>query len=140
MSDRVIIESPFAGNVQVNVAYAQAALLDSLFRGEAPIASHLLHTQVLDDLSPEQRHAGIEAGLAWMPVAHRVAFYVDLGWSSGMIAAKNYALSLDMEIVERHVGAFIPGITAVRTIGGAVPFGYELTLSPSTIPTVKPNG
>lgn len=127
--DRVIISSPFAGDVQVNVAYAQAALLDSLFRGEAPIASHLLHTQVLDDDNPELRHVGIEAGLAWMPVAHRVAFYVDLGWSTGMIAAKNYALSLHIEIVERNVGAFIPGITAVRTIGGAVPFGYDLMSS-----------
>lgn len=135
--DRVVIESPFAGDVNRNVAYAQAALRDSLFRGEAPIASHLLHTQVLDDLSPEQRHIGIEAGLAWIPEAHRVAFYVDLGWSSGMIAAKNYALALHVEIVERHVGAFIAGVTGVSTIGGAVPYGYVKAEEP--MQTVKPD-
>ena len=47
----VILESPFAGDVKRNTAYARAALRDSLLRGEAPIASHLLYTQdgVLDD-------------------------------------------------------------------------------------------
>lgn len=118
---RVVIESPFAGDVQNNVAYAQAALFDSLSRGEAPIASHLLHTQVLDDLSFEQRHTGIEAGLAWIPVANLVAFYVDRGWSGGMIAAQNYALSLGIPVVTRNIGAFVLGVTPVRTIGSAVP-------------------
>ena len=40
---RVILESPYAGNVEENVAYARAAVRDSLLRGEAPIASHLLY-------------------------------------------------------------------------------------------------
>jgi hypothetical protein len=38
----VILESPYAGDVEANVAYARAAVRDSLMRGEAPIASHLL--------------------------------------------------------------------------------------------------
>ena len=48
---RVILESPYAGDIERNVAYARAAMRDSLLRGEAPIASHLLYTQpgVLDD-------------------------------------------------------------------------------------------
>ncbi len=32
----VIIESPYAGAVETNVAYARAAVRDSLLRGEAP--------------------------------------------------------------------------------------------------------
>src|SRR5690606_21487830 len=39
---RVIVESPYAGDVETHVAYARAALRDCLSRGEAPIASHLL--------------------------------------------------------------------------------------------------
>lgn len=86
----VILESPFAGEVEENVAYARRCLRDSLERGEAPIASHLLYTQpgVLDDDIREERTLGIDAGLAWRRVAERAVFYVDRGWSRGMIAAR----------------------------------------------------
>lgn len=89
VSRLVILESPYAGDVERNVAYARAALADSLRRGEAPIASHLLYTQpgVLDDLIPEERALGNEAGLAWGRVADAAVFYLDLGWSRGMMAA-----------------------------------------------------
>ncbi len=48
---RTIIESPYAGDIQGNLAYAKRCVLDSLSRGEAPIASHLLFTLdgILDD-------------------------------------------------------------------------------------------
>jgi len=64
---RVILESPYAGDVATNVAYARRALRDCLLRGEAPFASHLLYTQpgVLDDTLPDERACGIEAGLIW---------------------------------------------------------------------------
>ncbi|WP_277969286.1 hypothetical protein [Sphingomonas echinoides] len=85
----VILESPYAGDVERNVAYARACLADSLARGEAPIASHLLYTQpgVLNDESADERALGIAAGLAWKSVADAQVFYVDLGWSKGMSAA-----------------------------------------------------
>jgi len=64
---RVIVESPFAGNVERNVAFARACLRDCLMRGEAPFASHLLYTQpgVLNDNIPEERALGINAVLVW---------------------------------------------------------------------------
>jgi hypothetical protein len=82
----VIIESPFAGDVERNTAYARAAMLDCLRRGEAPYASHLLYTQpgVLDDANPEERTLGIEAGLAWGARADATVVYRDLGVSRGM--------------------------------------------------------
>ena len=82
----MILESPYAGNIARNTAYARAAMADCLRRGEAPIASHLLYTQpgVLDDLVPEERRLGIDAGLAWGRVADAAVFYVDLGLSPGM--------------------------------------------------------
>jgi hypothetical protein len=90
----VIIESPYAGDIAKNEAYARRAIADSLARGEAPFASHLLYTQpgVLDDLDPEQRLRGIEAGFAWGEKADLTAVYVDRGTSGGMemgiVAAK----------------------------------------------------
>ncbi len=85
MKRRVIIESPFAGQVERNLAYVRACMRDSLKRGEAPFASHALYTQpgVLDDTVPEERELGIEAGFEWRWGAE-TAFYVDLGWSGGM--------------------------------------------------------
>lgn len=52
----VIVESPYAGDIEANVAYARRCLRDSLARGEAPIASHLLYTQegVLRDDVPDR--------------------------------------------------------------------------------------
>lgn len=86
----VIIESPYAGNVEENVKYARACMRDSLNRGEAPIAGHLLYTQpgILRDEDPKERQWGIDAGLAWRRVAEMTAFYVDRGWSPGMLAAR----------------------------------------------------
>lgn len=86
----VVIESPYAGDVEENLRYVRAAMADCLRRGEAPYASHALYTQpgVLDDDKPEERRLGIDAGFAWGRCAHIVAFYVDRGWSRGMLAAK----------------------------------------------------
>lgn len=52
----VIVESPYAGDIERNVAYARACIADCLKRGEAPFASHLLYTQpgVLDDGVPAE--------------------------------------------------------------------------------------
>ncbi len=83
---RVIVESPYSGEVARNEVYARLALLDCLARGESPYASHLLLTQVLDDTDPIQRDLGIRAGFAWREGATRV-FYVDFGWSTGMLKA-----------------------------------------------------
>jgi hypothetical protein len=82
----VIIESPYAGDVEINVEYARRCVRDSLSRGEAPIASHLLYTQpgILDDLIPEERQWGIDAGLAWRSVAQASVVYTDRGITKGM--------------------------------------------------------
>ncbi|QUT07943.1 hypothetical protein KFK14_11445 [Sphingobium phenoxybenzoativorans] len=88
----VILESPYAGDIEGNVTYARTCLRDSLNRGEAPIASHLLYTQpgVLCDELASERQWGIAAGLAWRKVADGAVFYVDRGWSAGMLAAEEH--------------------------------------------------
>lgn len=82
----VVIESPYAGDIELNTAYARACMADCLDRGENPYASHLLFTQVgiLDDTQPIERARGIFAGLDWGQFADKVVVYQDLGISSGM--------------------------------------------------------
>jgi hypothetical protein len=94
----VIIESPYAGDVEANVAYARECMRDSLQRGEAPIASHLLYTQpgILRDEEPSERALGIAAGLAWRERASYSVFYTDRGWSWGMREALKSALTLGL--------------------------------------------
>lgn len=83
---RVILESPYAGDISANVEYARSCVRDSLSRGEAPIASHLLYTQpgVLRDEVAEERQWGIDAGLTWATAADATVVYTDRGISSGM--------------------------------------------------------
>lgn len=98
----VILESPYAGNVSANEEYARLCVRDSLARGEAPIASHLLYTQptILDDTDPTERQWGIDAGLAWKAVAHASVVYTDKGITHGMeygiAAARNAGLDVEM--------------------------------------------
>lgn len=82
----VVVESQYAGDVETNVRYARACMDDSLSRGEAPLASHLLYTQpgILRDDSPAERKLGMEAGFAWGAHAAVVAVYTDLGMSGDM--------------------------------------------------------
>jgi len=102
---RVIIESPYAGDIERNIKYARECLKDSLSLGEAPIASHLLYTQkgVLDDDILEERKKGIDSGLAWLEVADLHVFYIDLGISSGMKYAVDYAISKNIKIEYRTI-------------------------------------
>jgi hypothetical protein len=92
----VIVESPYAGDVEKNLLYLRACLADCLRRGEAPFASHALYTQpgVLRDEVAEERAKGIAAGFAWGAFAGLRVFYVDLGWSRGMHAGMTEALKL----------------------------------------------
>ena len=102
----VIIESPFAGDVEANVKYARLAVRDSLSRGEAPIASHLLYTQegILDDDIPSERQWGIDAGLSWRIVADASIVYTDRGITRGMeygiAAAKEAGLTVEYRSIE----------------------------------------
>lgn len=124
----VILESPYAGDTEANVAYARACLRDSLLRGEAPIASHLLYTQpgVLRDEVPEERQRGIEAGLAWGDAATKTVVYTDRGISRGMqfgiSMAEQHGRPVEYRTIEQSSSALSgerPDTNAVRFDGAA---------------------
>lgn len=83
---RVIIESPFAGDVERNLKYLRAAMRDCALRGESPYASHAILTQegVLNDDCPKERELGITLGFLWREVVEKTVVYTDLGYSTGM--------------------------------------------------------
>lgn len=101
----VILESPYAGDVVRNVEYARACVRDSLMRGEAPLASHLLYTQpgILNDDVIAERLRGIDAGLAWLAVAHATVAYLDHGISSGMAMGIDAAKAHGVPVVYRRI-------------------------------------
>ncbi len=103
---RVIVESPFAGDVETNLTYLRAAMRDCLLRGEAPYASHGLYTQpgVLDDTDPEQRKMGIAAGFAWRYASEATVVYQDRGISKGMEEGIAHARSLNRPVEYRSLG------------------------------------
>lgn len=103
---RVIIESPFAGDVDTNLKYLRACMRHCLLRGEAPFASHGLYTQqgVLDDNIPEEREHGIQSGFAWRQCAQATVVYEDLGRSRGMEYGINHAIEIGQPIEYRKLG------------------------------------
>lgn len=119
---RVVVESPLRGQVpewlprqlhpmaerigrMINRDYAKACVLDSLRRGEAPYASHVLFDQrgLLDDASHVERHIGMRAGRAWESAGELMAVYLDRGISSGMQAAIDRAQTRGQRIEYRRL-------------------------------------
>jgi|SRR5215472_1691485 len=99
---KVVVESPYAGDIERNKAYLNVCLYDSILRGEAPYASHKLYPDILNDDDPQERRLGIELGYTWLQAANLVAFYTDFGWSPGMLAClkelKTFRLRVPFDI------------------------------------------
>ena len=105
---RVILESPYAGNIWqrfLNRRYARRCIRHSLSLGEAPIASHLLYTQpgILNDNDADERQWGIDAGLAWKAVADASVVYTDRGISRGMHYGIKAAKEAGIPVVMRSM-------------------------------------
>lgn len=98
---RVIIESPYAGDIERNVKYLDECIRDSIKRGEFPFASHKMYPGALSEET--ERQQGIETGYAWWEVAAAVIFYVDYGMSSGMKAAWDRCVRLNKPRVMRQL-------------------------------------
>lgn len=109
-----VIESPFSAptidGLVRNVQYAMLAVRDSLDRGEAPYASHLFYTQMLDDNDETERLRGMDAGLAICHYADQTAVYLDRGISRGMEYGIETAQAARRDVVMRRM--FSAALTA----------------------------
>ena len=102
----VMVETPYAGDVERYEDYARRCLLDSLRRGEAPMAGHLLYMQVLNDGNPTERKLGIGAHLAWLRFSSKVVVYIDLGVSSDMKDAIEAADIIGIPVERRKLPGY----------------------------------
>lgn len=115
--ENVMIESPYAGDVEINEDYARRCLLDSLRRGEAPMAGHLLYTQVLNDGNESERALGIAAHIAWLRHSNRIAVYEDLGVTSGMWKGIDVANAINIPIERRRLPGYVkPKLIAAKVV------------------------
>jgi len=119
-----VIESPYSdggaeSNLETAIDYAAQACLHSVNSGEAPIASHLLYTQFLNDNDPVERMIGIECGMEFSRPAKNIAFYIDHGISRGMFNAL-LAFSSDERLSSKVVFRSLNGdIGTIHAIGTA---------------------
>jgi hypothetical protein len=102
---RVFLESPYAGDVEANLAYGRACVADCLSRGESAYGSHLLLTQpgILDDGNPAERAAGIAAGQAFLAACDLSVVYTDRGVSDGMLLGIAAAHRLGVPVEYRRL-------------------------------------
>lgn len=84
----VVMESPFKGRddveLEANKIYRNQCMYDCLLRGEFPLLSHGLYTQVLSDTNPPERKIGIDGQKAWIERCELLVVYTDRGLSEGM--------------------------------------------------------
>jgi hypothetical protein len=101
----VLLESPYAGDVDGNVQYARRCVRDCILRGDAPIASHLLYTQagILDDTVHAEREHGMAAGWAWLEAVDAVVVYTDRGISEGMRRGVVLAIAMGVPVEYRQL-------------------------------------
>ena len=108
MGKLVIIESPYAGEIDRNINYARKCMHDSFMRGEFPFASHLLYTQesILNENDPVERTLGIVAGFAFAKLCCKTVIYADLGISNGMMLGIEDAIKNKRTIEVRYLKNF----------------------------------
>ena len=80
----VYIESPYSGDIELNLAYLGACTLDCIEKGEIPISSHGDLPRWLDDTDPAQRALGIKIGFERAKLCSKTVCYEDFGRSEGM--------------------------------------------------------
>ena len=72
---RVFISSPYAGDIESNVAKARQYCRDAVAKGVNPIAPHLFYPQFLEDKSPKERKAGLTLGLDLLSLCDEIWVY-----------------------------------------------------------------
>ena len=121
MIKTVIIESPFDGDLNRNSFYTRLCVLDSIRRGEAPVACHLVYPSLTTDLASMVRPAFIHDNSATSPLTRAEAFehiealrnrleatifYTDLGMSEGMSEARARCEEKGLPFEERRLPGF----------------------------------
>ena len=98
---RTLVETPYRGDQQKNELYCRLACRHSISEMEAPYASHIFYTQMLDDGRATERDYGIKCGLYWGTQAEQTVVYTDLGTSQGMQLGISAAEHVGRPVIRR---------------------------------------
>lgn len=93
----VYIASPYAGDIEKNVAFAKAACRYAAAQGCTLVAVHLMYPQFLDDRVPEEREAGLKMGMRVLAACDEI-WLCGERMSAGMKAEEAEAKRLDIPI------------------------------------------
>ena len=100
---RVYICSPYrakdSAELDRNIDYAQALTRSAIMAGLVPITPHLYMTQCLNEDNPEERAAGLAAGLELLKGCDFVIAGIKYGISEGMSREIQTADKLGIEVV-----------------------------------------
>lgn len=107
---KVYICSPYratdGAELDRNIEYAQLLTRQALEAGLAPITPHLYMTQCLDEKKPEQRAAGMAAGLVLLKSCDFVIAGMKYGVSEGMTREIETAAMLGLSVVDAEQLAY----------------------------------
>lgn len=85
IDNKVIIETPYAGNIELNVEFTKACVRDSLINhNENPQCLHLIYPKIINDDEIGERNLGIDRSFAIHQKANRKVYYLDRGFTDGM--------------------------------------------------------
>lgn len=73
----IYVASPYAGDVEKNIAFAKRACHHAMEQGHAFFAPHLLYPQMLNDADPTERQAGLFMGLTMLSRCDELWCYGD---------------------------------------------------------------
>lgn len=84
MMKKIYVVSPYAGEIEKNVANAISYCKYVMEQGYMPLASHLYFTRLTDDNIPEERRVGLAMGLELLAMCDEAWVFYDSFISSGM--------------------------------------------------------
>ena len=82
--EKIFICSPLKGNIERNLENARKYCRFAVEKGYLPIAPHLIFTQFLSDLDPQERKLGIQMGIELLTECKEVWVFCYGEPSSGM--------------------------------------------------------
>jgi hypothetical protein len=85
-----------------NMVYLDRCLRDCALREEAPFASHKLLPGALDDTIPAERELGMRAGWAIGRRLDGWIFYIDRGFTPGMVNGLKFVLGLREDLPSKR--------------------------------------
>ncbi len=125
MSKVVLIETPYSGDIEGNIAFCRKCMLDSWKKKEIPIATHLLWTNFHGDFVADDDKDNTVMGREWAlqcgdMLRHKktdlVVFYIDKGWSSGMKHAMEQCLRRNIPREIRYLDPNHPSAYRLKDI------------------------